>query len=99
MGARMPLAQSYRLALVALTVLAPRPLCAVPTRAAQTLQPDEAPPQPFNFGPPTEYDRVLSQLNAELLNAYHTKDAKNHTSIYPLLNLMSASSVEDDDGP
>ena len=45
----------------------------------------------------TEYDRVLSELNSELLKAYHTKDANNRTSIYPLLSLMVATEVEDED--
>ena len=45
---------------------------------------------------PTEYDRVLNELNQELLKAYHTKDGHNRTSISPLLSLMAASEdVED----
>ena len=62
------------------------------------LQPEgEQPHQGHPFGPPTEFDRTIRELSHQLLEAYHTKDMHNHTSVYPLLSLMAATDVEDDE--
>jgi len=84
-----------------LALLVPVGASALPPPAQQhhaVLQPEgEQPHQGHPFGPPTEFDRTIRELSHQLLEAYHTKDMHNHTSVYPLLSLMAATDVEDDE--
>lgn len=81
-------------------LLVPQGASALPPPARRdhaVLQPEGEQPRHYPFGPPTEFDTVMAQLSHELLEVYHTKDMHNHTSVYPLLSLMAATDVEDDE--
>lgn len=83
-----------------LALLSPTGASALPPPAQQqhaVLQPEGEQPRHYPFGPPTEYDTTLAHLTHELLEAYHTKDTHNRTSVDPLLSLVATTDVEDDE--